>query len=192
MRYLILALLLIACAPAKEVTAVDRCQESKFDLSEIVANTPVLDFSSDNYARTGNSAEHYNCILAPDKIDLDLAQTIFSIKLENVKAGDVISFDAWAEATNLTPKPMMVAWFFVLADSPTNTVGQEITERRGYNISANMHHGVFGGSGNWKFKRDSGVLYINLVLYAASGERRLTGESLRIERDYGEMSVVVN
>lgn len=185
-------LLSISCSNRSDrVTALDTCEETAFSRERILEEMPVLDATRDRFVRTLPDSEHYNCILAPDVIDLDKARIIYSIKLENIQTNTLMHFDGWAELTNDTPKPMMVAWYFVLSDSPFSREGTEITQRRGFNITPGMHHGVVGGSGNYQFQTDHNEVYLNLVVYAASGEKSLTGESLIIEDNFGEMSVIL-
>lgn len=175
-----LLLYLIACGKEKDVYVP--CEEKVYDQNAEIA----LYDGSAPLAYT--EERQYNCLKAPDVIDLAEARVAYSIALSNIKRNQAFVFHGYGEVTNPTAKPMMIAWFFVLSDSPYSIKGEEITDRKGYNITAEMHHGVYGQSGNLVFDSNFDG-YLNLVVYAASGEKRLENEHLIIE-NFGEMSIM--
>jgi hypothetical protein len=139
---------------------------------------------------TRTTSHLITCIEAPDVIDLDKARVVYSLPLTGVKAGDLIGFAGYSEVTNDMSRPLMIAYYFVITDSPYATDGIEITRKKGINVTPGMHHGIVGQSNYYRAQENLDGLYINMVLYAASGEKLLFKESLKVEK-YGEMQIEI-
>jgi len=131
----------------------------------------------------------YSCVNSPDNVVVERdARVIYSVYIPRGRKHRKISYSAYGELTNDVGKQMEVDWYFVLSDSPTNVLGTEITRRKGYNISPEMHHGIVGESGVYVFPKEFHG-YLNFVVYSASGELNYFNEMVKVET-YGQMSVV--
>ncbi len=193
MRYLILILFLFLVACDKDkVKDIGQCNEFLFVDDNYLEKIAVLEENS-NYAQTGNEAEFYRCLDAPDTHDFEFRsefRVIYSIKIEKAEIGDILHFYANGEITNETPKPMFVAFYLAIADDPLDVFGNIITKEHGYNISVNMHHGVVSENGAYLVNETIENKYLNFVIYAASGEKKLKNEFVIIEPNYGSLTVV--
>lgn len=186
----LLSMFLINCAETK--TKLIPCLEPVAPLN--YQNKIGVLFDGSNFAETPDNAELYGCINAPDVIDhenkIDF-RVVYSIKLENVPENSILIYASSGEVSNETPKPMFLAWYIVISDSPINTNGVYVTRPHGFNISPNMHHGVFSENGSHLVTENITNKYLNVVLYGASGETNLDNESLKIEQNYGELNLTL-
>ncbi len=182
---------LIACDKDK-VKDIGLCTETFYNEDTYQDKVGFMS-ETDNFAQTGDFAEIYRCLHAPDKINMETREyfiSVYSIKVEKLNQGDVLEFFTSGEVTNETPKPMGMWWEVVLAEHPLDVDGIILNKAKGYNISPNMHHGVFNESGAFKADQDYSNVYINVVLHAASGEKLLKNEFIVVEPDYGSLTLV--
>lgn len=114
---------------------------------------------------------------------------VYSQRLENLKAGDILWVNGEFEATNDLGYNVMLASYLTLASAPTIVDGTEISEANGYNITPAMHHGMAYELGSYVITADTPVAYVNLVAYAASTAAG-SGAKLTIEQDYGRLSIL--
>lgn len=184
MRILFL-LLLVGCGKFNPMHPF--CHEIEYDIGKV----PTLDLDVARFVQTGNFGEQYACLAAPDFITIQEFRSIYSIRLLNLKKDDIIDFRATGQATNDMPSEVMVSWYVILTDSPKKVIGTNITEHHGYNITPEMHHGVIGESGLYKVRADTDSVYLNFIVYAATGHKNIDNEQLNIDLDYGTMSVLV-
>lgn len=174
---IILSLFLIGCGESDLIVEVGpECNSSYNEKIKITGKRT-----------TGNLIK---CIEAPDVIDLEKARVVYSLPLTGVQKGSLIGFAGYSEVTNDMTKPLMIAYYFVITDSPYATDGIEITRKKGINVTPDMHHGIIGQSGFYRAQENLDGLYLNMVLYAASGEKMLLNESLKVEK-FGDMQYEV-
>lgn len=127
-----------------------------------------------------------------DKMPLPYEPNVlFSVKLTDVKKGDIIDVKSYAELTNDLGFNVMLGYYIAIADAPTwqPTKQIELTEAKGYNITPAMHHGSFTDVGHYEFTQDYCEVYINQIVYAASTLAKPT-HTLEVEQDYGRLSVL--
>lgn len=130
-------------------------------------------------------------MLGPGRIEPYKPAVIFSIKLNDIKRGDIIHLTSYGELTNDLGFNVMLGFNTILSASKLSiTAIDEITEGKGYNITPAMHHGNFTDVGNYEFKSDYKEIYINTILWGASTKVR-TGDKLKVEQDYGRLSVLL-
>lgn len=149
-----------------------------------------------NLIESGNNSELLSNLiltgmLGPGRIEPYKPAVIFSIKLNDIKKGDIIHLTSYGELTNDLGFNVMLGFNTILSTSQRSTVAlDEITEGKGYNITPAMHHGNFTDVGNYEFKSDYKEIYVNTILWGASTKVR-TGDKLKVEQDYGRISVLL-
>lgn len=162
------------------------------DYSYRQISIPTLEVQSgDSYVRTDDNGERVNCLQAPDSNDNTTYRSVFTIRLLGLQANDVIVYKAITELTNDFPEPMMVAWYVVLARSPNDILGTLVTDHKGYNISPQMHHGVVGESGVYRVTDNFPLVFLNFVVYSASGVPELQNEHVKVEVGYGQLEISI-
>lgn len=139
------------------------------------------------YSQVGPYAKA-DCILAPDIIDLKVSRVLYSFKMPSLSVGENIYAYTQFELTNDMPKPIMVSWYWTLARDPNSWLGEHITRPVGENITPGTHHGVFQAQGFYEVL-DPSLDHLNLVVYAASGEKDLTGEHVIVEPGYATIFI---
>ncbi len=115
---------------------------------------------------------------------------MFSVKLENIKAGDIIDIKSYGQVSNKNKFACMFCWYTVLATSPTNNFGTELTEAKGTNITYEVNHKNWVDVTHFKFDVDFPVIYINTLVYSASQSAVATTQ-LVVDADYGRSSVML-
>jgi len=141
-----------------------------------------------NHTNTGDNSELVTSLLLTNGSPYT-GVVIFSQELQNVQEGEIIMVLCQFEATNDLGFNVMVASQVILADSPTTVQGIEITESRDFNISPAMHHGKIVEVGTISSPENYGTSYVNVIAYAAS-TKASTGNILKVEQDYGRLSVL--
>jgi hypothetical protein len=114
---------------------------------------------------------------------------IFRSQEIEVKLNDIIQIASYGEATNDRKYNVMFAWNTRLEDAKGKQL-LELTEAKGYNITPDMHHGVFTDVGIIKIPKDIGKCFVSTYVYAAS-YRASAGHTLKIEQDYGKLSGII-
>lgn len=161
--FLLPLLVTIGCIPGKGVLVE---HTNTGDLSELVTSLPV----------TGDGVRYIKTV-------------IYSQRLTNVKAGEIILVFSQFETTNDLGFNVMVASQVILADSSTEVTGTEITEASGFNVTPNMHHGKTLEVGTLVSPADYAEKYVNVCVYAASTAAS-PGDAITVEQDYGRLSVL--
>lgn len=116
---------------------------------------------------------------------------VHSVRVESLRAGDLLVAHGDLEATNDCGYNVALVTFMLLAASDAVAAPANegmIALPAGFNITANMHHGLASRSGSYIITRDTPVAYVNLVAYAQSDVRTCRG--LRVERGYGQLVVL--
>lgn len=114
---------------------------------------------------------------------------VMSIAVDDVEVGDVLECNALFQVTNNLGYNVMVAAGIILAGDQTETVGLEITEFSGRNVTPDMHHDTHSRSGIFVVTSLIYPVYINLVAYAAS-VKAVPGAAVRVDQDYGRLTVL--
>lgn len=113
---------------------------------------------------------------------------IFTYQLPDLQVGDWLHVVCDMQATNPYSYNALFSTQLILADSPTATVGTEITEASGTNITPDMHHMQVCRSGSLPVVSTTVAArrYVNFVGGAAS-TKALAGHRLTIDQDYGRL-----
>ena len=149
MKYL-LFILLLACSnqiiDAKQTAPPGNCPEPWFSKKRIKSQMVTVD-KTNNYGKTGLNAEHVSVLNAwAQSKHKDRIKVVYSIRLVNLAPGDIIIFNGQGEVTNESYGPeigFFLGWGMVLGQTPYSVEGINLIKRKGYNLSRNMHHGVF-------------------------------------------------
>lgn len=131
-------------------------------------------------------SEHINYL----QINPLIEQIIYSVKVSEIKKGDVLHVTTEFEATNQNAFNVMIGTKIILTGNENDTSGTLIDQANGFNITPNMHHGVISKSRNWKAKSTYENKYVNVVLWALS-DNALPQNQLIIEKGYGHLDVII-
>ena len=136
-------------------------------------------------------SELYGCLPTPIGFAVSsFFRSIYSVKLTDLHAGDILNFSANAEVTNdLYGDDILVDWYFILAPNYTDTVGERITRSHGYNCTSPVHHCILGESDFYQLTKDYPEIYLNFVVYSAASS--MDDAYLVIEQHYGQMTGLV-
>lgn len=118
-------------------------------------------------------------------------RVVQSVKLDTLRAGDVLIVHGDIEATNDCGYNVALGTYIILAPTDTSiarSTDAVLSPAAGFNISANMHHGLASRSGALVITRDIPDAHINLVAYSQSSV--LTCGGLKVERGYGQLVVL--
>lgn len=118
---------------------------------------------------------------------------LYSIEVDNLKKGDIISVTSGYEVTNKKDYTLMIASNISISPYQAQPYGEIIDESRGYNVTKIMHHGTVIHARQFKLEKDyPGRYFINTVLWSASSDaNKNEGDSLHIEKGYGHLDVMV-
>ena len=108
---------------------------------------------------------------------------IAHVYLPGCKSGDVLDIDAAFEVTNDLNTNVELVWWLVLSSSFTGVSGEQITFPKGYNVTANMHHGMAIDSNKFSVPLN-GDYWIVVSAYAGG-----PGGNITVEQNAGHMSV---
>lgn len=124
----------------------------------------------------------YSCIKAPDRASESEYRVVHSFQID-VEQGEFIKATGIVGISNPMPKPMGVWKYWTLTDSPTSIDGVWGSRPMNPNITPNAHHDVLIDIGHWEIK-ETETVFLNFVVYAASGERRLENEYITLDFGY--------
>ena len=164
--------------------------------------------TSFKHTNTGNSSEQV-CFLnmqrEPDRAYIDRSVVVYSQRLTNLRAGEVILALAEAEITVPTDEDdyrdlcdsidhtidynVSVVGQLILAPTQDSVTGIEISEANGYNITPAMHHGVITKLGTLACPDNYSERHVNLIMYAASTAAN-PEDRVIVGKDYGRLSVL--
>ena len=118
-------------------------------------------------------------------------QVLYSVKIPEIKQGDVLKVSTEFEATNDNAFNVMIGAKIILADSNKKTKGELIDQANGFNVTQNMHHGVVSKSRTWKAESTYNDKYVNVVIWSLS-VNAFPNDRLKIEKGYGHLDVFIN
>lgn len=131
--------------------------------------------------------EHIECL----QINPVVEQVLYSVKVPEIKQGDVLQVTSEFEITNDFTYNVMIGAKIILADSSKNTNGALIDQANGFNVTPNMHHGVVSKSRTWKAESTYNDKYVNVVIWSLS-VNAFSNDKLKIEKGYGHLDVLIN
>lgn len=137
---------------------------------------------------SGNSGERLTTLPVTVSAPYE-RHVIYSVPLPQLATGEALLALAEAELTNDLGYNVMVSSQLILATSETATVGSEISEANGFNITPDMHHGVVVKHGVFVAPGNYANRYVNLVAWAASTAAQ-PGAALAVEQDYGRLELL--
>lgn len=137
---------------------------------------------------TGDNSERVTSLPVPTKATVAHRRVIYSQYLPNLKEGELIQFMSEVQVTNDLGYNCMCVLLVIQADSATATVGTELTEANGRNVTPNTHHDVYPKHGAVKITNTSRP-YVNVVAYAASTAAK-SGHTLKVDQDYGRLTIL--
>lgn len=141
------------------------------------------------FKTTDNKAERVEYLYPTAKPPFN-KRVIYSCRLDDLKANDILSITCHGQVTNDVGYNMMFCWLLVLGDSSLATTGIELTEAKGTNVTPLMHHFAFSDFAHYQSAGDMKSVHINLVAYCASTASK-DHDKLNVDQDYGRMSVLV-
>lgn len=138
------------------------------------------------FDNTGNQSERISELsLATDK------KVVYSIPLPPLVEGDIIDAHATFEVTNDLGFNVMVGRQLVISSTPDGVSGIEVSEAATRNVTPNMHHDHIQDFGSAVWNRREGAYFLNLVAYAGASLHEDSAGALRVEQDYGRLSVTI-
>jgi hypothetical protein len=144
------------------------------DNSELVTSIPVT------YGKLG-----INC----DPGSMYAFRVVYSMLLEDIKAGDVISFISQGQVSNKLLYNVMVGCYTILGGAK-DTTGIKLTKAATTNLNPERHHHEYLDAGFYKFDEDLDKIFINTIWYSASTAAK-AGASLKVEPNYGNLQVML-
>lgn len=147
----------------------------------------------DHYS-TGPNAELIPTITCVKKVPYKFT-TLYSLKLPELKTGDVVHAHSQFEVTNDLGFNVMIAHAMLVHREETVVVhgdqpdGQVISEHAGENVTPDMHHGFRTLTGSFAAVAD-GDAWLSVIIYSASDSPKL-GDIVKVERGYGGLRAVV-
>jgi hypothetical protein len=121
--------------------------------------------------------------------------TLFSLRLPDLKAGDVVQAHGQFEVTNDLGFNVMIAHAMLVHRSETVVVhsdkpeGQVLSEYAGENVTPDMHHAFRTLVGSFAATVD-GDAWLSVVIYSASDSPK-PGDTIKVERGYGGLRAIV-
>ena len=147
----------------------------------------------DHYA-TGPNAELVPTITRVQKTPYRFT-TLYSLKLPDLKIGDVVQAHSQFEITDDLGFNVMIAHAMLVHDKETIAIhgqrpeGQVISEYAGENVTPDMHHGFRTLAGSFAATSD-GDAWLSVVIYSASDSPK-PGDVIKVERGYGGLRAIV-
>jgi hypothetical protein len=121
--------------------------------------------------------------------------TLYSLKLPDLRRGDVVQAHCQFEVTNDLGFDVMLAHAMLIHRKETVVVhrdqpeGRLLCEYAGENITPNMHHGFRTLMGSLSLE-DDGDGWVSVLIYAASSAAK-PGNTLSVEKNYGGLRAIV-
>lgn len=196
MKYLILVILLVACAP-KEKHGWACIDTIKGNTSEITIDS--LNLSGIESFDTGSNLRH-NCIYAArwplENLQYNVA---YSMHFTNLKAGDIIDYSADIWAGSGSQGSVLFAWYTTLStigpEDPDFIPDYRILSRhagRGFNITPDAHYGTATDTGIFTITNDTPSVYLNFVVYGGySNQVGNDLEDLQLGGDGGLTGLII-
>jgi len=150
---------------------------------------------------SGHNSELISSMYVPPRLpsqDIYSAwAVVYSIKISNLKKGDIILASSQMEISNHYSNRPLVVSPIILGDSmlhiPSSTTNPiHITEHNGFDFIPPMQHAVVTSSGTYKCISDLGDRYVNCcIIFQQIGDTQVQNEYMFIEKGYGRLSVTV-
>lgn len=122
--------------------------------------------------------------------------TLYSLKVPDLRKGDVVQAHAQFEVTNDLGVPVSVAHAMlvhtkktVVKDAPTQSKDQRLCEYAGQWLTPEMHHGFRTLMGSFQAEA-AGDAWVSVVIYSVGAEK-LAGRTLTVEKNYGGLRAIV-
>jgi hypothetical protein len=121
--------------------------------------------------------------------------TLYSLKLPDLRRGDVVQAHCQFEVTNDLGFDVMLSHAMLTHRKETVVVhgdqpeGRLLCEYAGENITPNMHHGFRTLMGSFSLE-DDGDGWVSVLIYAASIAAK-PGNKLSVEKNYGGLRAIV-
>lgn len=120
-------------------------------------------------------------------------QILYSIPVEDLHAGDILSITSAFELTTEHHFDVMISSNVSISVNTSTIYGDILDESRGYNINYSMRHGVTSHSRQIKLTKDyPGINYINTVVWSASTAAQPNmKDALYVEKGHGHLDVII-
>lgn len=122
--------------------------------------------------------------------------TLYSLKLPELRKGDVVQAHAQFEVTNDLRVPVSIAHAMlvhakktIVKDDPTQSKDRRLCEYAGEWLTPEMHHGFRTLMGSFAATAD-GDAWVSVVIYSVANEE-LAGRTLTVEKNYGGLRAIV-
>jgi hypothetical protein len=142
------------------------------------------------FIQGGHSSERYDTLPVVKKTSDSSKRVLFSHRVLNLKAGDVIQVLGESQITNDLGYNVMVKKGVRLGSFEDDVNGKEITEYNGDNITPAIHHKIYPVNGMYVLPRDYDEAYINWIFYAASTGAQ-SGHTVKVDNDTGRFNLIV-
>jgi hypothetical protein len=138
---------------------------------------------------SGDSSERTTSLPIPTVATSEHFRVVYSVPVTLVE-GDVLLVAAEMQVTNPHTYNVMCMSFLALTNSETATTGRALNEVNGRNVTPGMHHDQHTKVATFQAtSAHAGPRFVNLVAYAAS-TAALAGHTLKVDADYGRLSVL--
>ena len=178
---------LVACAPPAVGTyqVPGTCVAMAQSTSSVVVRGEATVFD------TGNNSELASCLPSPHALSNTTKVRLYSIKLQGMRAGDLITANFSAEVTSELPISAFVAWYVTVARASDGRVLYS-TPPHGTNILSEEHHLTFNDTLFYKATA-CGDLVVSVFAYSAIGnfDFQINNSHLVVEQGYGHLSGTV-
>lgn len=120
-------------------------------------------------------------------------EVLYSVEVDDLKRGDILSVTSAYEVTNHKHYTLMIASNVNISRYQAEVDGDIVDQPRGYNVTHVMHHGTVVHASQIKLTRDyPGRNFINTIVWSASPDaNKNLGDTLHIEQGYGHLDVIV-
>ncbi len=185
--WLTLLVLCTACAPKKGEQFIlknprlpEFCKRTDF--------VPLRSFEKQDgktlVFNSGMRSEQVNCFdSTPDHQPPFEYKVVFSVRLTNVKAGQILQYFVNSEVTNeWQGSRMMWGNYTVLSDSPTGLTGTRVSNGNGFNFDYWDHHAAWSDGAYYQFPRDYDEVWLNVVGYTVNLDGRIYIPGLKVDR----------
>jgi hypothetical protein len=122
--------------------------------------------------------------------------TLYQLKLPNLRKGDVVQAHAQFEVTNDLRVPVSLAHAMLLhakrtivKDHPSQPQDRQLCEYAGEFLTPEMHHGFRSLMGSFAATVD-GDAWVSVVIYGVI-TNPLPGQALTVEKNYGGLRAIV-
>ncbi len=104
--------------------------------------------------------------------------------------GEMLFVHGDVEVTNDLGYNVLLGTHLLLAASCSAVTGDEISEANGSNVTPAMHHGTASRSGGLIVEPGNSHRYVVLVAWSGSTAAPRRGAAIKVEQDYGRMTVL--